>query len=137
MIQKDLDALRSLRFKIRRTIERRDMLRMKALPGAIRYKPDKLSTPTVFDPMGDIIVEVVELDAELTRLQKQYNDKRVRACNAIRKQTDKTAAYILCQRYIHGKAWHEIQESLNCGQSAMFCKHSQGIIEMLSTTYCG
>lgn len=137
MTKNDIDALRRLRFKIRRTIERRDMLRMKTLPGAIRYKPDKLSTPTVFDPMGDIIVEVVELDAELTRLQKQYNDKRVKVCNAIRTQSDKTAAYILCQRYIHGKAWHEIQESLNCGQSAMFRKHSQGIIEMLSTTYCG
>ena len=137
MIQKDLDALRALRFKIRRTIERRDMLRMKALPGAIRYKPDKLSTPTVFDPMGDIIVEVVELDAELKRLQKQYNDKRVKVCNAIRTQSDKTAACILCQRYIHGKPWHEIQERIDCGQSAMFRKHSQGIIEMLSTTYCG
>lgn len=137
MTKRELESLRILNDKIRRKQERIDYLRSKALPGAIRYKPDKLSTPTVFDPLGDIIVEVVELDAELTRLQKQYNDKRVRACNAIRKQTDKTAAYILCQRYIHGKAWHEIQESLNCGQSAMFRKHSQGIREMLSTTYCG
>lgn len=137
MTRRELESLRILNDKIRRKQERIDFLRSKALPGAIRYKPDKLSTPTVFDPMGDIIVEVVELDAELTRLQKQYNDKRVKVCNAIRTQSDKTAACILCQRYIHGKAWNDIQERIDCGQSAMFRKHSQGIIEMLSTTYCG
>lgn len=136
MTKRDLDSLRILNEKIRRKQERIDLLRSKALPGAIRYKPDKLSTPTVFDPMGDIIAEVWDEERKLDSLIDLYYDIRQMVCAEIRTQTDEQTAAILCQRYIHEKSWNDIQDRVKCTQRTMFRKHTQGVRRMLSTTRC-
>lgn len=136
MTKRDLDSLRILNEKIRRKQERIDLLRSKALPGAIRYKPDKLSTPTVFDPMGDIIAEVWDEERKLDSLIDLYYDIRQMVCAEIRTQTDEQTAAILCQRYIHEKSWEEIAERVKCAKSTVYRKHAQGVKTMLSTTYC-
>lgn len=131
MTRAELEHIKWLNDRINAKLERIYWLKQRALPSAIRYKADKMASPTVFDQLGDLFAEIDLEERKVTKLIDQYHAERTQAIRSIRKLDSRRERNILYLRYIAFMTWDEVEKSMNikdkCSRRTIFSLHNQAL----------
>lgn len=131
MDRHDLENLKWLNDRINQKLERIYWLKQRALPSAIRYKPDKMANATVFDQLGELFGEIDIEERKVTKLIDKYNRRRTEAIRTIGQLESRRERNILYLRYIAFKNWDEVETLINkrdkCSRRTIMYTHNQAL----------
>lgn len=71
---------------------------------------------------------------EIRAAEIEYRGAVIEAARLIEKVKDTRSYSVLSARYIQGKAWEEIAESMNCSKRSIFRLRDNGLREILDAT---
>lgn len=124
-----LDKPKKLKDDIALINQRIEDTRLMMLPSAIRYDTDKVVSSPI-DPMLKFAEKIDELERKKAQLQSEYIVARDKLINLIDKLSDERMKYIIQSRYMMGKKFSEIVETIPLEESQMYKLRSKAIGEM-------
>ena len=93
-----------------RLVAKRDqqkMLEMSVMGGSIRYDKERVQTSLNGDKFGDILGTVVDMDKEISDLEKLLEERKALCMGYIR-QINPLEGGVLASHYIYGLSYREI-----------------------------
>lgn len=117
--------IRETEKEISRLIEERDSLRGSLLPGAIQYDTESVQT-TPQDKLPDIVMQIVEIEGDIRRLQEYIDPEEERLLRATKgmREPEKT---ILRHWTLGGESLYKIAKHLGKDYNYVKYKHRNAI----------
>lgn len=114
-------------FYLGKLIER-EQERLEALRSAVSLGSSMLSdipkAPGARDKLGEIVPEIVDQEAEITRSLQLYTETRDRLMAYINRAPNARIKMILILRYIDQKPWQEVAEIIGGKETEYSVKHA-------------
>lgn len=131
-LQETFDYLMQIRKKeyaIKRKALQCEELRGCLLPGAIRYDKDKVQTsPT--DKTSEIILKVVDLEAEIEELKREKGLLIIEIGDAIERLPDDTEKTVLTEFYVGRLPMTQVAELINYSLRRAYYFRKQGVLHL-------
>lgn len=113
---------------IQRLTDTVDTLRSSLISQNYKLKPDKVQTSGAKDTLGETIVKIVALEADINRRIDELVSMKQEAFTMINRIPDLDQQNILIGRYIQLKKWEDISEELNYSMQWVFELHGKGLL---------
>lgn len=114
-------------FYLGKLIER-EQDRLETLRSAVSVKSPILSdmprAPGAKDKLGDIVPEIVEQEAEITRRLQLYTETRDRLMAYINRAPNARIKMMLILRFIDQKSWQEVADIIGGKETEYSVKHA-------------
>jgi hypothetical protein len=120
-----LSRVRILDIKINNKISELSMLKSKSTSlQAVVINDDKVQTSPALDRLGNDVSDILELEEEIHKEIKRYNDLKHKIINEIHSLNNRLYIEILYKRYVEFKSLEEIAVDMN--YSYEWIKHNHG-----------
>ena len=125
-----LSRVRILDIKINNKISELSMLKSKSTSlQAVVINDDKVQTSPALDRLGDDISDILELEEEIHKEIKRYNDLKHKIINEIHSLNNRLYIEILYKRYVEFKSLEEIAVEMNYSYDRVRHLHGYALIE--------
>lgn len=94
---------------------------------SVAVNPDKVQTSGSQDKMADAVAKIVDLQTECNILVDNLIDKRNTIVKQIESMNDETEINILYLKYVGGKSFSDISESINYSTRQAIRIHNKAI----------
>ncbi len=129
-----LSRIRILDIKINNKISELSMLKSKSTSlQAVVINDDKVQTSPALDRLGNDVSDILELEEEIQKEIKRYNDLKHKIINEIHTLNNRLYIEILYKRYVEFKSLEEIAVEMNYSYQYIRKRHGYALLEFEKT----